>query len=168
LFLSASDPAGTLTGAIDLSTGQIEWVAPSSKPSKLLTTADGQYLVAPVKGAILLVDVNTLAVSRIAQGVPIDGSTIIAHPRRLEFYGWLTDGTLASITMQGVRVLFACAGGKGPAISGDGRRLVITCGQDIIVLDADTGAVINRFSTGYDLKCTSSTSTRSRSDKARI
>jgi hypothetical protein len=35
LFLSASDPAGTLTGALDLSTGQIEWTAQTPQPSHL-------------------------------------------------------------------------------------------------------------------------------------
>jgi hypothetical protein len=105
--------------------------------------------MAPINGSLFLLDLETKAVTQVATGVQINETTVIAHPRRLEFYAVLVDGTLASITGQAVRMLFSCPTGiigGGPDISGDGRRLVVTCGQDIVVLDADTGSVINRFS----------------------
>ena len=163
LFVSATNPAGTLTGAINLPTGRVEWAAPTPQLSHLLTTADGKYLVVPLQGSLFLVDVDTKAITQVAPGVQVDGSTVIAHPRRLEFYAVLADGTLASITPQAVRTLFSCPTAiSGPDISGDGRRLIVTCGQDIVVLDADTGALINRFSAGSTVDLPASNSDGSR------
>jgi hypothetical protein len=148
LFVSASGPSGTLTGAIDLPSGRVVWVVPSPKPSKLVTTADGRFLVVPTDDALLLVDLTTFAITPIAEGVKVDGSTLIAHPRRTEFFAWLTDGTLAAITQSAVRKVFSCVDGKGPTISADGLRVIVTCGQDIVALDPDSGSVITRFATG--------------------
>jgi hypothetical protein len=143
---AAGSPTATMS--FDLGTLSVEWLAPTPWIEPLFTS-DGRYLVAvPSPAAMLSQLLIRDQVGGWVSVVPLDGHVarkVLAHPRRLELFALMTDGLVASITTEGLRPLDTCTDSKGMDLSGDGRRLVLVCDHDIVVLDSGSGAQIARF-----------------------
>jgi hypothetical protein len=145
--MSAGSPTATI--AVNLGRMAVEW-AESTPLLNPLVTADGRYVigwgVASPPPAVWIRDLATgfTSVATLDGHVP---AVIVAHGRRLELFALMTDGLVASITPGAIRPLANCEQASGLSLSGDSRRLVVVCAQNIVLLDADSGAEITRVPT---------------------
>lgn len=143
---AAGSPSATIS--VNLARLAVEWSIPSPWVNSVVT-ANGRYLVAwPVlspASELWIYDFSTGAIT----AAPLGGhvlATAVAHTRRLEVFAAMTDGVVARISTSGLAPLLSCEKVTDLDLSADNRRLVLACGSEIVVADADSGVEVARFS----------------------